>query len=210
MTAPRAISLGAESARKAIHLATAVLPVAWAYDLIATRALQWTLGAAVVVALGVEFARYRGGAFGALFLRSVGPLLRAHEQRTVAGATWLAIGMWGVVMLAPREAAIAALWAAAVGDAVAALVGRGVQRWRAVRVTRVSGAPAPSGKTVVGGASGALATAAGVLWLTPASMPIAAALGFVAALAEWPTGPGDDNVRVVTAVALAAALAGLR
>jgi len=207
VTAPRALSLGAESARKAIHLATAVLPVAWAYDLITTRGIQWLLGTAVAIALAVEFARYRGGPFGARFLRTFGSLLRTHEQRTIAGATWLAIGMWGVAVLAPRGAAIAALWAAAVGDAIAALVGRAVQQWRA---TRAPGGMAPSGKTLVGSVAGAAATAAGVVWLTPAELPVGIVLGVVAALAEWPARPGDDNVRVVAAVALAAALVGLR
>lgn len=207
MTPPRALSLGAESARKAIHVATAVLPVAWAYGLLSTRDVRWLLGIAVVIALGVEFARYRGGTFGALFVRIFGALLRAHEQRTIAGATWLAIGMWGVAMLAPREAAIAALWAAAVGDAVAALVGRAVQQWR---VAHAPAATPPGGKTVAGAAAGATATAAGVVWLTTAALPIAVLLGVVAALAEWPARPGDDNVRVVAAVALAAVLVGLR
>jgi dolichol kinase len=207
VTAPRALSLRAEAARKAMHLATAALPVAWAYDLIPTRGMQWLLGVAVALALVVEFARARGGAVGTLFVRTVGPLLRAHERHEIAGATWLAIGMWGAVMLAPRFAAIAALWAAAVGDAVAALVGRSVQQWRVSR----SGATAPPpGKTLIGAAAGAMATAAGVVWLTPAALPVAAALGVVAALAEWPARPGDDNVRVVAAVALAAALVGLR
>jgi dolichol kinase len=207
VTPPRALSLGAESARKAIHVATAVLPVAWAYGLFSTRDVQWLLGIAVVIALAVEFARYRGGAFGTLFVRTFGALLRAHEQRTIAGATWLAIGMWGVAMLAPREAAIAALWAAAVGDAVAALVGRAVQQWRAAHA---SAGAVPVGKTLAGATAGATATAAGVVWLTPAALPIAVLLGVVGALAEWPARPGDDNVRVVAAVALAAVLVGLR
>jgi dolichol kinase len=127
--------------------------------------------------------------------------MRPHESRAISGATWLAIGMWGVAMLAPAPAAIAALWAAAVGDATAALVGRASQRWRA----------APSdGKTLVGAAAGATATALGALWLTPASVGVAVVLGLVAAVAEWPARPGDDNVRVVAAVAIAATLLGLR
>jgi dolichol kinase len=207
VTAPPALSLRAEWARKAIHLATAVLPAAWAYDLITTRDIQWVLGISVGIALGVEFGRHWGGAFGAMFVRAFGSLLRAHERRTIAGATWLAIGMWAVVMLAPRHAAIAALWAAAAGDAVAAVVGRSVQQWRAARAP--DAAPR-TGKTLVGAVAGATATAAGVAWLTAAALPVAALLGATAALAEWPARPGDDNVRVVTAVAIAAALLGLR
>ncbi len=125
----------------------------------------------------------------------------SDSAHALSGATWLAIGMWGAAMLAPVPAAIAALWAAAVGDAAAALVGRSVQRLRA----RAAGS-----KSMSGSVAAALAASAGILWLTPATFPIAAALGAVTALAEWPARPGDDNVRVALAVAAAAVLLGLR
>lgn len=199
--AGRSLPMRAEVLRKGIHLATAALPVAWATTLLSASSIRLVLGCAVLVALSVEFARFRGGAFAAAFGRILGPLLRPHESGAVSGATWLAIGMWGVAMLAPTAAAIAALWAAAVGDACAALAGRAVQRWRAT--------PA-RGKTLVGAVAGATATAVGVYWLTPASAGTALLLGAAAAAAEWPARPGDDNLRVVAAVAIAATLVGLR
>lgn len=194
-------TLGGEVARKSIHLATAVLPVAWAFEVLTAFQVRTTLGVAVVVALGVEFARHRGGAFGAAFTARLGPMLRVSEGRALSGATWLAIGMWGTAMLAPAPAAIAALWAAAVGDSAAALVGRGMQRVRG----RETGT-----KSISGSAAAALLSALGILWLTSASGSIAAGLGVVTAVAEWPARPGDDNVRVAFAVAGAAVLLGLR
>ena len=193
--------LRGEVARKSIHLATAVVPIAWAFEVVTARQVRAALGVAVVVALLVEFARYRGGAFGAAFTARVGAMLRAHERTTLSGATWLAIGMWGAAMLAPIPAAIAALWAAAVGDASAALVGRALQRLRG----------RPDGtKTLSGSLAAALLSALGIFWLTPASLAGAATLGAVAALAEWPRRPGNDNVRVAWSVAAAAVLLGLR
>lgn len=201
MRVPEGPTLRGEFARKSIHLATAVIPLAWAFDVVSARQVRAALGAAVVVALIVEFARYRGGAFGAVFSARLGALLRVHERTALSGATWLAIGMWGAAMLAPVPAAIAALWAAAVGDAAAALVGRALQRLRGRSANT---------KSLSGSLAAAVISMLGILWLTPASLTIAAALGIVAALAEWPRRPGDDNVRVAWSVATAAVLLGLR
>jgi dolichol kinase len=199
--APEGPTLRGELARKSIHLATAVVPIAWAVDVVTAHQVRIALGVAVVLALSVEFARYRGGAFGAAFTSRLGAMLRVHERTALSGATWLAIGMWGAAMLAPAPAAIAALWAAAVGDAAAALVGRGLQRLRA--------RPADT-KSLSGSVAAASVATLGILWLTPATLAVAAALGVVTALAEWPRRPGDDNVRVALTVATAAVLLGLR
>jgi dolichol kinase len=109
----------------------------------------------------------------------------------------MAIVLW----VAPLYAAIAALWAAAVGDAAAAVVGRSVGRWR----KRVG-----PGKTSAGSLAAVVVTALGVLWLTPASPTLATVLGVVAAAAERPTAPLDDNLRIAFAVAFAASVLGLR
>jgi dolichol kinase len=199
--APDGPTLRGEFARKSIHLATAVVPISWAYGLVTAMQVRVVLGAAVITALAVEFARYRGGAFGLAFTTRLGAMLRAHERTALSGATWLAIGMWGAAMLAPVPAAIAALWAAAVGDAGAALVGRASQRWRG---------HADGTKSLIGSLAAAGLSALGILWLTPATLGVAALLGMVTALAEWPRRPGDDNVRVAFSVAAAAVLLGLR
>lgn len=201
MHAPDGPTLRGEMARKGIHLATASLPIAWAFGFVTAPQVRVALGVAVVVALVVEFARHRGGPFGLGFSARLGAMLRLHEVHALSGATWLAIGMWGAAVLAPPPAAIAALWAAAVGDAAAALVGRGVQRLR----SRAAGS-----KSLSGSGAAAIAASSGILWLTPATLPVAAALGAVTAIAEWPARPGDDNVRVALAVAAAAVLLGLR
>ncbi len=201
MTVAPELSFRRELARKAIHLATALLPIAWSFGWIGRPAVLSLLSAGVLVALATEAARHRGGAFAARFDARFGALLRSHETRRICGATWLALGMWMAVALAPPAAAICALWAGAVGDATAAIAGRAANAWRRAR---------GAGKSLVGSAAGALATAMGVLWLSPASWGEALLLGAVAALAEWPSRLGDDNLRVVLAVALAATLLGVR
>jgi dolichol kinase len=190
-----------ELARKALHLATAALPVLWAAGLLTTEALRAALGVAVAIALTIEVLRLRHARLAASFTAAVGSMLRPHEARRLTGATWLAIAMAGVVWLAPPRAALAALWAAAVGDASAAIVGRSIAAWRG---------HAADGKSLAGFVAALVATALGCRVLVGTTWPVAAALGAVAALAEWPRRPFDDNLRVAGAVALAAAALGLR
>lgn len=198
---PRASSLRAEAMRKAIHLATASIPIAWGLNIVDTRTVQCALGVAAIVALGIEGLRRASPTVAERFMRVFGSLLRAHEQRTLTGATWLAVGMAFVAWVAPTRAAIVALWAAAVGDAAAALVGRAATRARQSDATA---------KTAIGSLAAMLSTAAGAVWLVRAPLWVAITLGAVAAAAEWPTRPLDDNVRIAGAVALAAAVLGLR
>lgn len=199
--AARAVSLRAEVARKALHLATAAIPIAWGLQLVEARTVQVGLAVAALVAVTVELLRRVSPSVERAFVGAFGTLLRAHEQRAITGATWLALGMAAVAWIAPTRAAIVALWAAAVGDATAALVGRAVSHARASSAAR---------KTLVGSLAATVSTAAGALWLVRAPLWIALTLGVVAAAAEWPARPLDDNVRIVGAVALAAAVLGLR
>lgn len=202
MTAPAPISLGAELARKAIHLATAVVPIAWGVGWVSDAALRLALAAALAAAILVEVARRRSTRFHRWFAGRLGRMLRGHEHEAMAGATWLALGMFAVAVTVPKPAALAALWAAAVGDASAALVGRGAARWRV--------AGTATGKSLVGSVACLAATAPGVYWLAGASWSVALGLGAVAAVVERPTGPGDDNLRVTLGTAVAAVLLGLR
>lgn len=200
-SASRVTPLRAEVARKAIHLATAGVPIAWSFHWVEVRTLQSALALAAIVAMAVELLRFASPAFSHAFTGTFGALLRAHERRAITGATWLALGMAAVAWLAPARAAVIALWAAAVGDAAAALVGRAVASMRGVASTK---------KTLSGSLAAALSTACGAVWLVDAPLWIALTLGLVAAAAEWPARPLDDNVRIVGAVALAAVVLGLR
>ena len=204
-------ALRAEAARKALHLLSAAVPLAWALALVPTSVIRIGLGAALAVAGIVEWLRRVSPAFGARFLAGLGPLLRTHETQHITGATWLAAVMCLAVWVFPRSAAIVALWAAAVGDAMAALVGR-LAAARAVSPpvaarpveSQVAVAIPPARKTLAGSAACVASTAAGAAWLVHAPLPAALGIGVAAAVAEWPRLAVDDNLRVGLAAGAAA------
>lgn len=188
-------SVRRELQRKALHAATATLPVAYAAGA-STRQLVAVTGGLTAIAVAVEVARRWSPALRGRFLDATGPLLRAHEAAGgVAGATWLFVAFAAVSALAPPAAAVAAMWAVSAGDAAASVVGRlvGRHRW-------------PSGKSLEGSAALVAMTAAGAWGLAGWSVPLALALGAVAALAELPRGPGDDNLRISAAVGVTGSL----
>jgi dolichol kinase len=191
---PRALSLRAEVTRKALHLVAAAAPVAWGLGGVTSAAVRTALALALGVALLVELARRTSPRAHAAFDALFGTLVRPHETRALTGATWLVMAMLASVVIFPPAAAIIALWAVAVGDAAAALVGR----LAALRRT-------PStAKTHAGSLACALATGAGAWWLVGAPWAIAGVIGLVAALAERPRLGLDDNVRVAFAAGFAA------
>lgn len=202
-------ALRAEAARKALHLLSAAVPLAWVLLLVPARVIRDGLGVALGVALLVEWLRRASPAFGARFLAGLGPLLRTHETHHITGATWLAAVMCLAVWVFPRSAAVIALWAAAVGDAMAALVGR-LASARPVPAISPPVGPhpdvtiPPARKTLAGSAACAVSTAAGAVWLVHAPLPAALGIGVAAAVAEWPRLAVDDNLRVGLAAGAAA------
>ena len=200
MTAPGVPSQRAAWSRKLIHLSTAALPVTWAYGIVDATQVRVLLAGALGVALGVEWGRWFSPAFRARFDALAGPLLKPHEALAITGATWLALAMLVAVVVFPEPAARAALWAGAIGDSAAALVG---QAWQA-RAGR-----ARSEKSLVGSAACAVGTALGAAWLGGATLLVATSIGLVAAMAEWPRRLGDDNLRVTLVAGGAAWLLGV-
>lgn len=179
------LPLRREVARKAVHLTSALFPVSYALGL--PRALLLAaLLACVVFALGVETARARWAPARRHFDRWLGALLRERERVAWCGATWMLIAYLIAVALFPRAEAIVAMWAVSVGDASAALVGRTVGHMRLH----------PGGKSLEGTVACALATALGAYALARLDLPTAIVAGVVAALAEWPGRPLDDNLRI--------------
>lgn len=183
------LTLPRELARKAIHLTSAAVPAAYAAGL-PRHYLTYLLATGAALAVMIEGARLRVPRVRRLFDRAVGPLLRRHEHVRISGATWLVVALLIAALVLPRDLAIATMWAAAVGDPVAAIVGRSVGRLR----------PRPEAKSLEGALACLAMTAAGA-WLL-AGLPIAWALGAgaAAALAEWPREPFDDNLRITVAV----------
>jgi dolichol kinase len=192
-------ALRRELARKAVHVSSAALPAAYA----AGYPRSWMLGALaalLVLAVLVEIARLRSPRAGRLFTRLTGPLLREHEHARWSGATWLLTSFALAVLLFPRDVAVAAMLAVALGDASAAIVGR----WAGVR--RARRGAASHGKTWAGSAACALATALGALLVAGLPAGASVAAGLAAAAAERPRWALDDNIRVALAAGAAALL----
>jgi dolichol kinase len=208
-TPTRAVGpLRAELARKAIHVASAVIPVAYALGL-ARAVLFAALAALGVTAVVVEVARRRSPRARAAFVAAFGPLLREHEHAGLSGATWLLAAYALSAVLFPRAVAVAAMLAAGLGDAAAAVVGRSVAVARARRGTA---ATALRGKTLAGSVACAVVTFAAALLVAALPLPAAVAAALAASVAERWEPPAalprvDDNVRVALAAGGAALLA---
>ena len=181
------LSLGRELARKAIHISSVAVPIAYAAGLRGT-VVAGALAALLAAALVVEVARTRSTRAGAMFTRATGTLLRAHEHRRISGATWLLAAFLGSTLLFPRDVAVAAMCSVALGDAAAAIVGRWIGRRRLGARKSLEGSVA----------------CLAVVYLaarTVAGLGVAESLvgALCATLAEWPEGPLDDNVRMAGA-----------
>ncbi len=192
---PESVARGREVPRKTLHLTTASIPVGLWLG-ISQQAIAAVLVALFGIACLVELLRRRSTVFADRFASAVGIMLRPHEvRRGVTGATWLLAAFALTLLVAPRAAAIAATWAGAVGDALAAIVGSSWSRWRGM-----------TGKTHAGSIACAIVTGLGAFGLAGFGLAPAAALGVLAALVERPAVDVDDNVRVTLAVAIGAML----
>ena len=182
-----------EAARKGIHLMSAAVPVGLALG-VTRNIVIVALATLFSIALVVEIARRTSAAAASRFMRLFASLLRAHEAQSVIGATWLLGAMLGAVAILPRDAAIAATWAVAIGDASAALIGIRFGRHR----------DRESGKSLEGSAACAITTTLGALLLARLSLAESLMLGVIAAVAERATWPADDNARIVALVGASA------
>jgi dolichol kinase len=195
----------AEAARKALHMATVVFPLAYSAGAPSTTLIV-LLGLTLTVSVVVELARRRVPAVGRRFDWLFGAMLRANERSAVGrdgraaitGATWLALALLGAVVLLNRAPAVAAMWCATAGDPAAALVGV----WWSNRRRRA----APGRKSIAGSVACALVSFAGLRLLAGFSWPAALGLAAVAVVAERFSAPIDDNIAIVASVGLAASL----
>jgi dolichol kinase len=180
-----------ELARKAIHVSSTAVPLlVW---LVPRPVAIAVLVPVAVLALAIDVARHRIRPFRYHFLRHTRTMLRSHERRGLAGATWMALAYAAALLLFPKPVAVAAKLFNGLGDAAAALVGK---RWGRRRTAW--------GKSWEGFAAGLvvdLGVGLGMWMLAPAAVPLAGAIvgAIVAASIEFAPLPLDDNVRVTLA-----------
>ncbi len=180
-----------ELARKAIHVSSTAVPLlVW---LVPRPVAIAVLVPIAVLALAIDVARHRIRPFRYHFLRHTRTMLRHHERRGLAGATWMALAYAAALLLFPKPVAVAAMLFNGLGDAAAALVGK---RWGRRRTAW--------GKSWEGFAAGLvvdLCVGLGMWMLAPAAVPLAGAIlgALVASTVEFAPLPLDDNVRVTLA-----------
>lgn len=195
---PRPRSLGREAGRKAIHLCSVAVPaLVW---IVGRGPALWVILPALVVALATEWARFRVRSFRYYFLRHTRILLRHHERRGFAGATYMALGYTLALLLFPTPVAVVAMLYSGLGDAAAALIGRRFGRRRAAW-----------GKSWEGFAAGVITNVAaglGLGWLSSGGVSPAGALlgGVTAAALEFAPLPLDDNLKVTVGGGIALGL----
>jgi dolichol kinase len=179
-----------ELGRKVFHIGSVALPLfAWAVPRPVGVA---ALGGLAVVAVAVDHARLRYRVPRYYFLRATRTLLRRHERRGFAGATYMAVGYAVALAVFPRPVAVAGMLYNGLGDAAAALVGKRFGRHRTAW-----------GKSWEGFAAG-LATSLAVGFAVPGITPAGAVLGALsAATLEFLPLRLDDNIRVTLGGALA-------
>ena len=180
-----------EVRRKSIHLTFLALPLALLFE-----PLPWPRGraewsvlliVAAVGAIAIDVVRVHERRVGSLFRALLGGMLREHERWSLLGSTYLFIAALLAVELFPQAIAAAALGFTVLGDAFAAMVGRG---W---------GRPRFFGKSVEGALAGFAACLAWAAFLglsghLPWGVLLAGAA--VASLVEFLPIPLDDNLGV--------------
>jgi dolichol kinase len=181
------LSLRRELARKALHILSTAIPVAYA-TVLSRAAVIWILAFALTIALAVEIARSRSARARGVFDSSVGALLREHETQRASGATWLIVALLLAAVVFPHDVAIAAMCAVALGDAAAAIVGRAMARAAMHR------------KSFGGSAACFAASALSARAIAEFTWREAMIVGILAAVAERPRRPWDDNLRIALAV----------
>ena len=184
------ITYKAEVWRKAIHLVALVVPLGMA--LLGKAWSLYLLVPTTLLAFTGDVMRVRSAWFAGFIQRFLGFMMRREEVPpvggpvTINGATWVLLSATLLALIFPIRIAVAAFVMFMLSDAAAALVGRRFGR------TRWGG----SNRTVEGSLA-FLAMGLGIIALFPTIVFWVGAVSVVAAaLAEIPSGPFNDNLRV--------------
>jgi len=187
-----------ELGRKAIHLTFVLLPLQMVYEYLPWprsnadyRSFLLGLG---IVFLAIDWLRVHERRFREVFRRFFSGMVREHEAFTLLGSSYLVIAAIIAVSVFPRPVAAAALGFTILGDAVAAMVGRG---WGRIPLY---------GKTLEGALAGLAACIAwGALVHAATGLPwdVVIAGALTASLIELLPIPVDDNLAMTLISAFA-------
>jgi len=180
------VLLTSELKRKAIHLASFSIPIAYYLSPPSwSRNWQRALLALVILSLAIEVVRLHNPRIPNVFRHFFGELLRNHEEVSLLGSTYLLIAMLLTLHLFEKPVAFLALGFLILGDTVAAIVGKWIGKVRLL-----------GGKTLEGSAA-CLLVCFGLTFFMP---DIPWYVGLVGALTatvfELLPIPLDDNFRI--------------
>jgi dolichol kinase len=180
-----------EARRKAIHLGSLVMPLAMFFPVLpwprGRHAWALLLLALVVVAVAVDAIRVHDARVRRIFGRLFGGMIREHERFNLLGSTYLLLAALLAVEIFPIELAATALGFTVLGDALAAMVGKGWGRTRFFGKT-LEGA--------LGGLAGCVAWAALAAGTGQLPWGVAMAGALIASLVEFLPIPLDDNLGI--------------
>ena len=115
--------LKSELKRKAIHLASLSIPIAYYLSPPSwTRTWERALLASVIVSLAIEVFRLHNPQIRGIFRHFFGEIVRNHEDASLLGSTYLLIAMLLTIHLFEKPVAVLALAFLVLGDTVAAIV----------------------------------------------------------------------------------------
>jgi len=179
------VLLASELKRKAIHLASLVIPVGYYLSPDSWhRDWERALLASVIVSLAIEVFRLNHPRTRNLFRHFFGELLRNHEEASLLGSTYLLIACLLSIHLFPKPIAVLALCFLIVGDTVAAIVGKSAGRIKIF------------GKTLEGSLACLLICFGITLFLPEVPFHVAIVGALVATIFELLPIPLDDNFRI--------------
>ena len=110
--------------RKAIHISSILLPIAYRYVFNYNRKLTILVFMILaVISVIVELLRLENRSFRKFFYSVFGIMLRRHEMNDFTGASYLLTSAIVCVAFFPKDIAFAAMSFLSIGDTMAALVG---------------------------------------------------------------------------------------
>lgn len=178
--------LTSELKRKAIHLASFSIPIAY-YLSPPSWARNWqrALLASVILSLAIEVFRLHNPRIRSVFRHFFGELLRNHEDVSLLGSTYLLIAMLLTLHLFDRPVAFLALGFLILGDTMAAIVGKGIGRLRLL-----------GGKTLEGSAACFLVCFGLTFFMPDIPWQVGLVGALTATVFELLPIPLDDNFRI--------------
>lgn len=172
-----------EAPRKAIHLASIVIPLGILYfPMFVSRRVLMLFALALLV---TDLVKIHQPKLRNYFTHFFGHLIRRHERTEVTGSTYMLVSALLATYLFDREVAAASMIFLIIGDTLAAMVGKAVGRTPLF------------GKTVEGFLAGFVSSFL-VAWAIVPSLGVFHILAgaFVGAVVEILPIPVDDNFRI--------------